>query len=108
MRTVRYRPRAAFDLESIVIHLGEVCQNPTLARSTYSSIVGAVQTLAQMPTMGRPFIDETITSRAYRSWLVGSYRVFYSFDAESLTVWRVIHNRQEIDDYAFVEWREEG
>lgn len=107
MREVLYRPRAKFDLESIAIFLGEVCSNPGAARTTYNAIKEAVDRLAVMPTIGRPFIDETLTRRAYRSWLVGNYRVFYSFDETTLTVWRVIHNRQDIDDYAFVEWREE-
>lgn len=107
MREVSYRPRAKFDLESMAIYLGEVCRNPTAARSTYTALVEAVKRLAEMPTLGRPFIDETLTKRDYRSWLVGSYRIFYSFDESSLTVWRVIHNRQEIDDYAFIEWRED-
>lgn len=110
MREIHYRPRAKFDMESIAIYLGEVCRNPGAARSIYESIKGAVQDLAAVPTLGRPFMDETLVRRAYRSWLVGSYRVFYSFDDHTLTVWRVIHNRQDIDDFAFIEWKweEEG
>ncbi len=34
--------------------------------------------------------------------------MLFRSDESSLTVWRVIHNRQEIDDYAFVEWREDN
>ncbi|WP_165247742.1 type II toxin-antitoxin system RelE/ParE family toxin [Adlercreutzia sp. ZJ141] len=105
-REVRYRPRAAFDLESIVIYVGEVCGNPSAARATYESIVDAMEKLATMPTLGRPFADKTLTRTSFRSWLVGNYRVFYEFNDEELTVWRVIHTHQDIDDMALIDWLE--
>ena len=61
-----------------------------------------------MPTLGRPFIDESLSRRDIRSWLVGNYRVFYTYDEEFLTVRRVIHTRQDIDDFALIDWEEDG
>ena len=84
MREIRYRPRATFDLESIVQE--------------------AIALLGDMPTLGKPFSDDSLDRKNYRSYLAGSYRVFYTFGEESLTVWRVVHTRQDIDDYAFVDW----
>ena len=98
MREPIYRPRAAFDLESIIIYVGEVCRNPAAARQTYTSIKAAVKELCAMPTLGR---------RDIRSWLVGNYRVFYTYDEEFLTVRRVIHTRQDIDDFALIDWEED-
>lgn len=107
MREPVYRPRAAFDLESIVIYVGEVCRNPASARQTYESIRAAVKELCDMPTLGRPFIDESLGRRSFRTWLVGSYRVFYTYDDNALTVWRVIHTRRDIDDFALIDWDED-
>ena len=107
MREPIYRPRAAFDLESIIIYVGEVCRNPAAARQTYTSIKAAVKELCAMPTLGRPFIDEALGRRDIRSWLVGNYRVFYTYDEEFLTVRRVIHTRQDIDDFALIDLEED-
>lgn len=78
-----------------------------LARQTYTSIKAAVKELCAMPTLGRPFIDEALGRRDIRSWLVGNYRVFYTYDEEFLTVRRVIHTRQDIDDFALIDWEED-
>lgn len=106
MREAVYRPRAAFDLESIVIYVGEVCHNPVAARQTYDTIRAAVGELYAMPTLGRPFVDEALGHRDFRTWLVGNYRVFYTYDEDLLTVWRVIHTRRDIDDFALIDWEE--
>lgn len=106
MREPVYRPRAAFDLESIIIYVGEVCRNPKAARQTYNDIKAAVRELCSMPTLGRPFMDEALARKSFRTWLVGNYRVFYTYNEELLTVWRVIHTRQEIDDFALIDWEE--
>ena len=42
-----YRPRAAYDLESIVIYLGEVQKVPKSARKVYDSIVEAIDHLCK-------------------------------------------------------------
>ena len=33
--------------------------------------------------------------------------VFYTYDEEFLTVRRVIHTRQDIDDFALIDWEED-
>ena len=98
-----YRPRAAYDLESIVIYLGEVQKVPKSARKVYDSIVESIDHLCETPELGRPFADERLSHQGYRSWLVSPYRIFYSFNSENLIVWRIIHTRQDIDDFAFID-----
>ena len=39
--------------------------------------------------------------------LSANYRVFYTYDEEFLTVRRVIHTRQDIDDFALIDWEED-
>ncbi len=98
-----YRPRAAHDFESIVIYLGEVQKSPKSTRKVYDSIVEAVDHLCKTPELGRPFVDERLSHQGYRSWLVNPYRIFYSFNSENLIVWRIVHTRQDIDDFAFID-----
>lgn len=98
-----YRPRAAYDLESIVIYLGEVQKVPKSARKVYDSIVESIDRLCETPELGRPFADERLSHQGYRSWLVSPCRIFYSFNSENLIVWRIIHTRQDVDDFAFID-----
>lgn len=104
MRSARYRPRASYDLESIVVYIGEVQRAPKSAKRLYESIVEAVNLLCELPTIGHPFIDDALEREEYRWHLVGQYRIFYTFDSEHVTVYRIVHTRQEIADYAFVNW----
>lgn len=106
MRKSLYRPRAAFDLESIVVYLGEVHNKPQSAKHLYRAIIEAVSMLCETPTIRHPFCDETLDRQDYRWHLVDQYRIFFTFDDNTLVVYRIIHTRQNIDDYALVEWPE--
>lgn len=99
-----YRPRAAIDIESIVVYTGEVLGSPQAAKRLYKAITSAVANLCAMPEMGRTFFSDALDRKHYRSYLVENYRIFYTYDAEILTVWRVVHTRQDLDDYALIEW----
>ena len=69
MREIRYRPRATFDLESIVVYLGEVQKSPASAQRTYQSVQEAIALLGDMPTLGKPFSDDSLDRKNYRSYL---------------------------------------
>lgn len=97
-RHIQYRQRAALDLESIIVYIGETCAAPKAAKQLYESITEALDNLRAMPTLGRVFQDDNLECGPYRSWLVGNYRIFYTYDEKRLTVWRIIHTRQDITD----------
>lgn len=103
MRAPVYRPRASYDVESIVVYLGQVLGAPKAARRWYEDFKQAVVLLCEMPEVGRPFEDERLVLKDRRSYLVGKYRVFYSYSADTLTVWRVVHTSQDLDDYTLVD-----
>lgn len=73
------------------------------ARQVYEDIHTAIHDLSDMPTMGKRFVDPAFDGRDYRTWPVGNYRIFYTYDVEALTVWRVVHTSQDIDEYGTVE-----
>ena len=103
MLAAEYRPRAAYDVESIVTYIGQVLHSPQAARTWYENLKNAVSTLCENPDLGRAFEDDRLSLQGRRTFLVGQYRLFYSHDTEMLTIWRVIHTSQDIDDYAIVD-----
>ncbi|HIT44768.1 MAG TPA: type II toxin-antitoxin system RelE/ParE family toxin [Candidatus Aphodovivens excrementavium] len=98
-----WRPRAAHDVESAVVYVGEVLGKPKAAKKLYEDIIVQIEQLRLFPELGRLFSDSILEGRGYRSFLVGRHRIFYSFDEEALTIWRVVHVRQDIDDYALAD-----
>ena len=106
MREVVYRPRAAFDVESIVTYISVVLHSPQAAENWYAQLLEALDLLCGQPMLGREFNDTYLKHQNRRSFLVGNYRLFYSFSANTLTVWRVLHTTQDMDDFALVEWEE--
>ena len=99
MLQLELRPRAAIDIESAIIYVGEQLGNPRAARRLYDKMMEALDRLCEMPQLGGVFQDERLEGHGYRSFLVGDYRVFYTSDATTLVVWRVVHVRQDIDIY---------
>lgn len=100
MRAPELRPRAAYDVESIVTF---VLGSPQAAAEWYESLRAALDLLCEQPDFGRAFSDERLRIQGRRTYLVGNYRLFYSYDAATLTVWRVLHTSQDMDDYALVD-----
>lgn len=103
LRTPELRPRAAYDVESIVTYISFILGAPQAAGEWYESFRAALDLLCEQPDLGRAFNDERLRIQGRRTYLVGSYRVFYSYDASSLIVWRVLHTTQDMDDYALVD-----
>ncbi len=101
-RSVAYRPRAAYDIESIVVYVGQILGSPRAAKDWYDQLMSTLDSLADLPTLGKRFDDELLSHHDMRTFRVGQYRLFYTFDEQTLTVWRVLHTRQDIDDYAIM------
>jgi|GEM_PF-644634 len=89
--------------ESIGIYIGEVKGLSKAAKNVYAQIMEAVGLLCEMPDLGKQFGDRALEVRGYRTYLVGNYRIFYTRDEETLMIWRIVHVRQDIDDYGLVE-----
>lgn len=91
------------DLDSIAIYIGEVKGSSKAAKNVYTQIMDAVDLLCEMPDLGKQFGDSALEVRGYRTYLAGNYRIFYAHDEETLIIWRIVHVRQDIDDYGLVE-----
>ncbi|WP_417135393.1 type II toxin-antitoxin system RelE/ParE family toxin [Rubneribacter badeniensis] len=100
MRSVEFRPRAAVDIEGIVVYLAYALKMPQAARRTAEELYAAIDRIADNPFSGRVLSDDEL-GREYRRILVKRYWVYYSFTDETLTVWRVFHTTQNHDVYGF-------
>ena len=102
MRKILIRPRAQLDLESLFVYRAFELMEPQAAQELIDAIYEAFERAAELPEAGRLFDSEDL-ERGYRRILVKSYWVYYTFDDESLTVWRIFHTRQDIDNYTIVD-----
>lgn len=103
MPSVVFRPRAKRDLESAVIYIGEVLDSPEAARKLARSVFDTLELVCSTPRMGMVFEDASLENRVYRWILVDKYRLFYTFENETVTVWRILHCQQDIDDFALMD-----
>ncbi len=103
MLKAEYRPRAAYDVESIVTYIAQIHKAPLTARAWYEKLKDNVALLCENPDLGRIFSDERLTLKERRTFLVGQYRLFYSYNKDTLTIWRILHTSQDIDDYSLVD-----
>lgn len=106
MLEVRLRPRAKRDLMSAVIYIGEVLGSPAAAKKFYESFLHEMELLADNPKMGARFVEPSLENSGYRWVLVDKYRVYYRCEGDVLTVWRVIHCLQDIDEFELIDWVE--
>lgn len=98
-----WRPRAHLDRESIAIYLGLECKNPSAALDTIQRIDSAIERVRALPDSSGRFYMEELGAKEYRTVRANPYTVYYRFDSETLIVYRVLHQRQNIDNYALVD-----
>ena len=102
MREVLVRPRAQLDIESSYLHIAVVVGSPQAAQRLVDEMYAAIESLAEMPERGERFNSTNVTNN-YRRILVRNRWVYYTYDETTVTVWRVFHTSQDIDDYAIVD-----
>lgn len=103
MLTLEWRPRAHLDRESIAIYLGLERNDPQAALSTIKSIDAALENTCEFPDSGGHFRMGGISDKEYRTVHVNPYTVYYRYDHKTLTVYRILHQRQNIDTYALID-----
>ena len=92
MREIRIQPRAQLDIESAYIYRAVELKEPRAALALVNAFYDAFDLLADFPEMGMHFEDDALELE-YRRKLVKNHWIYYTFDAEKLTVWRVFHAR---------------
>lgn len=100
MRNVDFRPRAEADLDGILVYLAFELGAPQAAQSFTEELFHEFELVADVSEIGRKIVDPAL-GRAYRKIMVKTYWVFYSYDEETLTVWRIISTLRDLDHYGF-------
>lgn len=104
LRELRWRPRAHLDRKSIAIYLGIECGVPRVAAETIARIDKPLGRVRLFPDSGGRFRDSLLARKEYRTACAHPYTIYYTFDESTITVYRILHQRQYLDDYAFMEW----
>ena len=99
MLALEWRPRAQLDRESIAIYLGVECGAPQSALKAIEKVDEAIERVRAFPESGRRVRAESLEHDDYRAVVAGNYIVYYRYDEETLTVYRVIHQRRDISVY---------
>lgn len=103
MLDLAWRPRAHLDRESIAIYRGLECGNPSAALAAVQRIDAAIERVRALPDTGGRFCMEGLDAKEYRTVHANPYTVYYRFDNATLTVCRVLHQRQDMNTYALVD-----
>ena len=103
MLDVVIRPRAQLDLESIYTYIAVALGSPQSAEGILEALYQAMERIAELPDLGTLLESERL-SRPYRRVLVKNYWVYYSTGEQCVTIWRILHTRQDIDDFTLVEF----
>ena len=103
MRDIRIRPRAQSDIESVFAYIAVSLGSPQAARGIVDELYASFERIAAMPTAGMVFTSEDL-DHEFRRVLTKNYWVYYTFDDESVVVWRVFHARHNIDTCTLVDF----
>ena len=104
MLDLAWRPRAHLDRESIALYVGYERQTPQAALDAIRRIDAAIERVRAFPDSGGRFAMAGLHQREYRTAQANPYTVYYRYDDETLTVCRILHQRQDIDTYELVDF----
>lgn len=89
-RDILFTNAAAQDLDDIWNYTAQVW-SPLQAETYLAGIQRTIQTLAEMPEIGRLRTEITPPVRTHPS---AEHLIIYQFDALNLTIIRIVHNRR--------------
>lgn len=97
---VSFSKRASQDLRNIQLHYLACGGDP---QQYLAQIFEGVEKLAEFPDLGRQIESRGNIMPGYRKFLKDEFWIYYSSADSKLVVWRVAHQKQDIDDYALLE-----
>ena len=104
MLNLEWRPRAHLDRESIALYLGVECAAPQAALRAMEKLDEAILRAREQPDMGGNFHFEELDHKLYRTVQASPYIIYYRYNDKTLTVYRILHQRQEVTTYALVDF----
>ena len=94
---------ATFHRET-VLSANRTCQRIEAALDTIRNIDAAIDCARSFPDSEGRFQMEELRHTEYRTIHANPYTVYYRFNETTLTVYRVLHQKQEISAYSLVDF----
>lgn len=94
-----FSSRAALDLLNIQMHYVVLGGKP---QKHLNSIFEGIEFICEFPDAGQIIESERVMP-GYHKWLADEFWIYYSADGETLTIWRIAHTKQDIDEYELLE-----
>ena len=63
----------------------------------------AIDHICLLPDSGGRFYAEGTMRSEYRTFHANPYTIYYRFDQTTVTIFRVLHQHQQISDYTLIE-----
>lgn len=104
MLEVRYKPAARRDFNSILIYIAGVLKAPHAAVDVRAALLQAIGRIAELPESARLMTGVRYHTQDVRSVRAKHYRIVYVYDRETLTVLRIFHVRQDIDEFTTIDF----
>lgn len=97
---VEISSRAMQDLLNIQMHYQ---MHDGVPEKHLTTIFEGIDFVAEFPQAGKA-IESNVVLPGYRKWLQDNFWIYYSVDEEIVTVWRVAHSKQDIDEYSLIDY----
>lgn len=95
MRKVIWSPRALDDLQQGFYFISD--ESPRRAHGWLEQVFRQIERLSHFPEIGHP-IPELGKRSKYRQIVVGNYRVFHEVRKKKVFIFRILHNRQILEN----------
>ena len=100
MRGISFSPIAQRDLESALIYIALILKSPRASKGLRKSIMSRLEQASDLPEIGRIYEEVQLETEPIRRLLVEKYWVVYTYTDTSLTVLRIFHTNQDIDEFS--------
>lgn len=87
---IRILQIAREDIAEIYLYIAT--DSPNLALATTEKIIDKIDTLAELPLIGKIVPDKELSKQKYRMLIIDSYIVFYD---DEVVVYRVLHGMRD-------------
>ena len=103
MAKLRINPKAVEDLKSIRDYISEELNNPVAAKSIVEKIIESYEKLLDFPYIGRDLSSKISIKTDYRYLVCDQYIVFYKYDEEYISIYRVLNSQRNYLNILFAE-----
>lgn len=106
MNRIRLNPKALEDLKGIKAYISEELDNPSAAKKILSGIIESYERLIDFPFMGRDLSSKINIKTDYRYLVCDKYIVFYKYDEQYISIYRVLYSKRDYLNILFMDENE--